>query len=85
MVRLDEVEPHRQIMFDAFEMSGGYLINHKKLRAQTMHFLKEIGACFTWGCANNAVYRLRLMMGHLRNFKVDQKQLPTKYMNLHCI
>ena len=68
VVRLSEIEPHRQIVFDAFDLSKGHLINQKKLRTQATAFLHDIGAAFTADAVNNAVYRLRLMVGHMKKF-----------------
>ena len=59
VVRLSEIEPHRQIIFDAFEMSKGHLINKKKLRRQKAAFLHDIGAAILL-CSQRSVVSLDL-------------------------
>ena len=74
-----KVIPHRNVLFDAFTYSEGYLLHHKQLLAQLESFLKDVSAhnrITGKDDTTNAIYRLRLMMSHLRNAKVARKVVP---------
>ena len=81
----DKLAPHKSVLFDLFQASHGFLIHQKSLEAQMMKFMLKHSISDSQVDADRAVYKLRVMMSHLRDSKVNGRAPPIRFDNLQYI
>ena len=84
-IQWDAIVPHRQMLFDVFHETGGHLMHQHHFYEQVQRFLVDIAAedrALDEQGISDAVYRLRLMMGHMRNAKKEVRCLAKPYLCL---
>ena len=82
--RWEKISPHRATLLSLFQASGGYLLHQTSMESQVFSWMSRhsIGSQYD---ASQCAYRLRVMMSHLRDAKINSRNPPMRYDSLRCI
>ena len=80
-----EAKKQRLALSDALDMTGGYQLKQKKFCWQLRQWLKKQGQEWSGADAEAAVYRLRAMMAHLRDFARINRKVPQSFAPMESL
>ena len=81
----DKISPHRATLLSLFQASSGHLIHQTSLEGQVFSWMSRHDLKGSQHDAAKCAYRLRVMMSHLRDAKLNARTPPMRYDSLRCI